>query len=206
MTRTKLSQENYRPISFIMFIKISVQSLSSVHVSRSVVSDSVIPWSAACQASLYMLGACSNSCPSSWWCHPIISSSVVPFSCLQSCPESRSFPMSQFLASGGQSIGVSASASVLSMNIQDWFPLGLAGWILQSKGLSRLFSNNTVQKHQFFHAQLSLWSNSHRYVNVTTEETIALTRRTFDGKVMSLLFNMLSRLVITFLPRSTSVF
>ena len=106
--------------------------------------------------------ACSNSCPSSWWCHPNISSSVVPFSpCLQSFPASGSFPVSHFFASGGQSIGASASASVLPMNIQGWFPLGLTGLIsLQSKGLSRVFSNTTVQKHQFFGAQLSLWSNS----------------------------------------------
>ena len=89
-----------------------------------------------------------DSCPSSWWCHPTISSSVIPFSsCIQSFPASRSFPMSHFFASGGQSIGVSASASVLPMNIQDWFPLGWAGWIsLQFKGLSRVFSNTTVQK------------------------------------------------------------
>ena len=104
--------------------------------------------------------ACSNSCPSSQWYHPTISSSVIPFSsCLQFCPASRSFPVSQFFISGGQSIGVSVSASVLPMNIQDWFPLGLTGLIsLQSKGLSRVFCNNTVQKHQFFSAQLSLWS------------------------------------------------
>ena len=103
--------------------------------------------------------AYSNSCPSSWWCHPNISSSVIiPFSsCLQSFPSSGSFPMSQFFISGGQSIGVSASHSVLPTNIQDWFPLGWTGWIsLQSKGLSRVFSNNTVQKHQFFGTQLSL--------------------------------------------------
>ena len=102
--------------------------------------------------------ACSNSCPSSWWCHPTISSSVVPFSsCLQSFPASRTFPMSQFFASGGQNIGISVSASVLPMNIQDWFPLGWTGWIsLQSKRLSTVFSNTTVQKHQFFRAQLSL--------------------------------------------------
>ena len=108
-------------------------------------------------------GAYSNSCPSSRWCHPTISSSVVPFSShLQSFPESESFPMSRFFASGGQSIGVSASASVLLMNIQDWFPLWWTGRIsLQSKGLSRVFSNTTVQKHQFFSAQLALWSNSH---------------------------------------------
>ena len=100
----------------------------------------------------------SNSCPSSWWCHPTISSSVIPFSsCLQSFLASGSFPMSQFFPSDGQSIGISGSASVLPMNIQDWFPLGCTGWIsLQSKGLSRVFSNTTVQKHQFFSAQLSL--------------------------------------------------
>ena len=108
-------------------------------------------------------GACSNSCPSSQWCHPTISSSVVSFSsCLQSFPTTGSFPMSQFFTSGGHSIGVSASASVLPMNIQDWFPLGWTGWIsLLSKGLSRGFSNTTVQKHQFFGTQLSSQSNSH---------------------------------------------
>ena len=102
--------------------------------------------------------ACSNSCPLSWWGHPTISSSIVPFStCLQSFPAPGSFPMNQFFASGGQSIGDSASASVLPMNIWDWFPLGLTGWIsLQSKGLSRVLSNTTVQNHQFFGAQLSL--------------------------------------------------
>ena len=102
--------------------------------------------------------ACSNSCPLRRWCHPAISSSVIPFfSCLQSFPASGSFPISLFFTSGGQSIGASASASVLPMNIQDWFPLGLTGWIsLQSKGLSRVFSNTTLQKHQFFSAQLSL--------------------------------------------------
>ena len=93
--------------------------------------------------------ACSNSCPSSRWCHPTISSSVIPFSsCLQSFLASGSFPRSQFFATGGQSIGASASASVLPMNVQDWFPWGLTSWIsLQSKGLSRVFSNTTVQKH-----------------------------------------------------------
>ena len=103
-------------------------------------------------------GVYSNSCPLSWWCPPTISSSVIPFSsCLQSLPASRSFPMSQFFASGGQSIGVSALALVLPMNIQDWFPFGWTGWIfLLSKGLSRVFSNITVQKHQFFGTQLSL--------------------------------------------------
>ena len=107
--------------------------------------------------------ACWNSCPLSQWCHPTISSSVIPFSsCLQSFAASGSFPISQFFAFGGQSIGASASASVLLMNIQDWGPLGWTGWIsLQSKGLSRVFSNTTVQKYQFFGTQLSSQSNSH---------------------------------------------
>ena len=108
-------------------------------------------------------GAYSNSCPLSQWCHPTILSSVVPFSfCLKSFPASASFQISLFFASGGQNIRVSILASVLPMNIQDWFPLGLTDWIfLQSKGLSIFFSNITVQKHQFFSAQSSLWSNSH---------------------------------------------
>ena len=108
-------------------------------------------------------GSYSNSCPSCRWCHPTISSSVVPFSSrLQSFPASGSSQMSQIFTSGGQSIGVSASASVFPMNSQDWFPSGWTGWIsLQSKGLSRVFSNTTVQKYQFFGTQLSLWSNSH---------------------------------------------
>ena len=103
-------------------------------------------------------GVYSNPCPLSRWCHPTISSSVIPFSsCLQSFPASGSFPMNQFFTSSGQSIGVSASASVLPVNIQDWFSLGWTGWIsLQSKGLSRAFTNTIVQKHQFFSAQLSL--------------------------------------------------
>ena len=107
-------------------------------------------------------GVYPNSCPLLRWYHPTISSSVLPFSCLQSFPASGSFPVSQLFASGGQSIGVSASTLLLPMNIQDWFPLGWTGWIsLQSKGLSRVFSYTTVQKHQFFSAQLSLWSSSH---------------------------------------------
>ena len=105
---------------------------------------------------------CSNSCPSCWWCHPTISSSVAPFSsCFQTFTASESFPMSQLFTSGGQIIGASASASVLPMNIEGWFPLGLTGWVsLLSKGLSRVFSG-TIWKHQFFSAQPSLWSNSH---------------------------------------------
>ena len=148
-------------------------------------------------------GACSDSRPLSRWCHPTISTSVIPFSSrLQTFPALGSFPMSQLFASGGQSIGVSASTSVLPMHIQDWFPLGLTGLIfVQSKGLSRVFSNTTVQRHQFFGTQLSLWSNSHIHTWLL-EKTIALTRWTFVGKVISLLFNMLSRVVIAFLPRS----
>ena len=149
-------------------------------------------------------GAYSNSCPSSPWCHPTISSSVIPFSsCLQSFPASGTFQMSQFFVSGGQSAGDSSPAAVLPMNTQDWFPLGLTGLIsLQSKGSSRVFSNITVQKHQFFSVQLSFWSNSHIS---TWLQTIALTRQTIVGKVMSLLFNMLSKLVIAFLPRSKNL-
>ena len=139
-------------------------------------------------------GVHSNPCASSQWCHPTISSSAVPFSfCLQSFPASGSFQMSQLFTSGGQSIGISASASFFPMNMQDWFHLGWTGWIsLLSKGLSRVFSNTTVQKTSilwcsaFFIVQLS-----HPYM--TTGKTKALTRWTSVGKVMSLLFNMLSR-------------
>ena len=121
--------------------------------------------------------------------HPLSPSSPFALSLAQ---HQGFFPITQLFTSGGQSIGVSASASVFPMNIQDWFLLGLTGWIsLQSKGVSRVFSNTTVQKHQFLSAQLSLYS--HPYM--TTGKTIALTRRTFVDKVMSLLFNMLSRLV-----------
>ena len=113
-------------------------------------------------------GVYPNSCPLSWWCHPAISSSVIPFSpCLQSLPASGSFQISQLFTSGGQSIGVSASTSVPPMNTQDWSPLGWSGWTsFQSKGLSRVFSSTTVEKHQFFNAQLSLKSSSH----MTTEK------------------------------------
>ena len=141
------------------------KSVPSVQFSRSVVSDSLrshglqysrLPCPSPAPE------ACSHSCPSSQWCHLTILSSVIPFSSLQFFPPSGSFPISQLLASDGQSIGASASKSVLPMNIQDWFPLGLTGLIsLQSKGLSRVFSNTTVQKHQFFGTQLYLWSNSH---------------------------------------------
>ena len=140
-------------------------SVSSVQFSHSVVSDSLRPHEShharpPCPSPTP--GVHPNSCPLSWWCHPAISSSVVSFSsCPLTLPASGSFQMSQLLAWGGQSIGVSASASVLPMNTQDWSPLRWTGWIsLQSKGLTRVFSNTTVQKHQFFGAQLSLQSNS----------------------------------------------
>ena len=139
---------------------------SSVQFSCSIMSDSSWPHGMQhtrppCPSPTP--GVHSDSCPLSRWCHPTISSSVVPFSCFpQSFPASGSFPMRQYFTSGGQSIGASTSASVLPMNIQGWFPLGLTGWIsLQSRGLSRVFSNTTVQKHQFFGALLSLWPNSY---------------------------------------------
>ena len=141
---------------------------SLVQFSCSVMSDSLQPHESQharppCPSPTP--GLHPNSCPSSRWCHPAISSSVVPFSsCPQSLPASESFPMSQLFAWGHQSIGVSALASVLPKNTQGWFPLEWTGWIsLQSKGLSRVFSNTTVQKHQFFGTQLSLQSNSHIY-------------------------------------------
>ena len=147
-------------------------------------------------------GVYSNSCPLSWWCYPTISSSAIPFSShLPSFPASRSFPVSQLFTSGGQSNGVSASTSVLPMNIQDWSHLGWTSWIpLQSKGLSRVLQHRSskasiLRRSAVFRVQLS-----HPYM--TTGKTIVLTRWTFVDKVMSLLFNMLSRLVITFLPRS----
>ena len=139
--------------------------LISVHFSHTVMSNSLWPHGpqhtrSPCPSPTRRVYP--NLCPLSQWCHPTISSSVVPFfSCLQSFPASGSFQMSQFFTSGGQSIGVSASTSVLPMNTQDW-SLGWTGWIfLQSKGLSRVFSNTTVQKHQLFCAQLSSQSNSH---------------------------------------------
>ena len=133
-----------------------------------------------------------NPCPSSQWCHPTISSSVIPFSsCPQFSPASGSFPMSQFFASSGQSMGVSASTSVLPMNTQDWSPLGWTGWIsLQSKGLSK--SSLTPQFKSINSLGLSFLYSSTLTSIMTTGKTIALTRWTFDGRVMSLLFNMLS--------------
>ena len=146
--------------------KIALTFFSSVQFSHSVVSDSLRPRESQharppCPSPTP--GVYSDSCPSSWWCHPDISSSVIPFSsCPQSLPASGSFPVNQLFAWGGQSIGVSASASVLPMNTQDRSPLGWTDWIsLQSKGFSRVFSNTTVQQYQFLSAQLSSQSNSH---------------------------------------------
>ena len=180
----------------------NLNQISSVQFSCSVVSNSLQPHGLQharlpCPSIPRIY---SNSCPLSQWCHLIISSSVIPFSShLQSFPASGSFPTSQFFESGGQNIGVSASASDLPMTIQDWFPLGWTGWIsFLSKRLSRVFSNTTGQKipehSDFFIVHLS-------YPYMTTGKTIALTRQTFVSKVMPLFFNILFRLVITFLPR-----
>ena len=173
----------------------SVQSLSCVR--------SLTPWITARQASLSITNCQSSPklmciesvMPSSHLilCHPLLLLPSTP-------PASESFPMSQLFAWGALSIGVSTSASVLPMNTQEWSPLGWTGWIsLQTKGLSGVFSNTTVQKHQFFGTQRSSQSNSHLH---TWPVEKALTKRIFVGKVIYLLFNMLSRLVITFLPRS----
>ena len=147
------------------FLLKQAQILKMLQFSRSVVSDFLQPnglqhTRSPCPSPTP--GVYSNSCPLTWWCHPTISSSVIPFSHLQPFPALGSFQMSQFFASGSQSIGVSASTSILPMNIPDWFPLGWTVWIsLQSKRFSRVFSNTVVQKHQFFGAQRPSQSNSH---------------------------------------------
>ena len=185
-------------------MKLSRMKQRSVQFSHSVVSDSLRPHGlqhARLPCPSPTPGACSNSCPPSRWCHPTISSSVFHFSsCLQSFSQHQGLSQRQFFTSGGQSIWVSASASVLPMNIQGWFPLGLTDLIsMKSKGLSRVFPNTTVQKHQFFGTQLSFQSNS-PFPAWLAGKTIALTRQTFVGKVMSLLLNMLSGLGTAFLP------
>ena len=170
--------------------------LEALLFTSSVMSNSATPWTAACQASwsftmsggLLKLMSIESMMPSNYpiLCPPFTSHN-------QSFPASRSFQMSQLSASGGQITGALASASVLPMKIQDWFPLAWTGWIsLLSKGFLRVFSNSTVWKHQLFRTQPSLWSNWHPYM--TTGKTIALNRLTFVGKVMFLLFNMMSRL------------
>ena len=160
----------------------SLNKYISVQFSRSVMSDSLQPHGLQharlpCPSPSHR--TCSNSCPSSQWWHPTISSSVIHFSsCLQSFPKPGSFQMSQLFALGGQNIGVSASTSVLPMNIQDWFPLRWTGWIsLQSKWLSRVFSNTTVPKHQFFGADFFGVQLSHLYM--TTGKSIALPNGPF---------------------------
>ena len=158
----------FKELPLLLSIAVTFQVLSpiSVQFSCSVMSDSL--WHHELQHTRLPCpsptpGVHSNSCPSSWWCHPAISSSVIPFSsCPQSLPASQSFPTSQLFTWGGQSIGVSALASVLPKKSQGWSPSECTGWIsLQSKGLSRVFSNTTVQKHQIFRAQPSSHSNSH---------------------------------------------
>ena len=201
-------------------------------VAQSCLTLFATPWTAAprllCPSP--SPGACSNSCPWSWWCHLTVWSSVLPFSsCLKSFPASgsfpvsqlfasggqstkasvsasRSFPKSQFFTSGSQSIGVSASESVIPINTQDWFPLGLTGWnslqpcnSLQGT-LKSLLQHHSSKVSILWHSAFFIVQLSHPYM--TTRKTIALTRWTFVGKVMSLLSNMLSRLLITFLPRS----
>ena len=172
--------------------------------SRSIMSDSLRPHGLQyarppCPSPTSRIG--SNSCPLSRWCHPTISSSVVRFSsCPQSFPASGSFPVTQFFTSGSQSFGVSASASVLPMNTQDWSPLGWTGWIsLQSKWLSSLLQHHSSKASILQHSAFFIVQLSHLYI--TTGKTIALTIQTFVGKVMSLLFKILSRFVIAFLPR-----
>ena len=178
---------------------------SSVQLSRSVMSDSLPPHESQnsrppCPSPTP--GVYPNPCLLSQWCHLAISFSVISFSsCPQYFPALGSFPMSQLFVSGGQSIGVSASTSVLPVNTEDWFPLGWTGWIsLQSKGLKSLLQHHSSKASVLWQSAFFIVQFSHPYM--TTGNTIALTRWIFVGKVMFLLFNMLSRLAITFLPRS----
>ena len=179
-----------------------VRRHSSVQFICSVMSDSLQPHELPGLPVHHQLRVYPNPSPLSRWCHPTISSSVVPFSsCPQSFPASGSFQMSQLSKSGGQSTVVSASTSVLPMNTQDWSLLGWTGWIsLQPKGLKSLLQHHSSKASILQSSALFIVQLSHPYM--TTGKTIALTRRTFVGKVISLLFSMLSRLVITFLPRS----
>ena len=187
----------------LVFISSALWSVSQF--SRSVVSDSLQP-----HKTQHARPPCPsptprvypNSCPLSRWCHLTISTSVIPFSsCLKSFPTSGSFQMSQLFASGGQSIGASASTSVLPMNTQDWSPLGGTGWIsLQSKGLSQ--ESSPAPQFKSINSSVLSFLYNPTLISMTTGKTIALTRLTFVDKVMSLFFNMLSRLVITCLPRS----
>ena len=164
-----------------MFCISILRSFKSVQFSHSVMSDFLRPHEPQHARPPYPSPTARvypNPCSMSRWCYPTISSSVIPSSsCPQSFPASGSFPMSQLFVSNGQSIGASASTSVLPMNTQDWSPLGWADWIsLQSKGLSRVFSNTTVQKHQFFSAQLSLYSDSHIHTRLLEKQKLWLDR------------------------------
>ena len=193
------------PVSHFIECLTSLASDIQIQFGHSTVSDSLQPHEpqhAGPPCPSPTPGVYPNQCPLSQWCHPTVSSSVLPFSsCPQSFPASGSFQLSQLFASGGQSIGVSASASVLPMNIQDWFPLGWTGWIsLKSKGLKSLFQHHSSKASILQHSAFFIVQLSHSYLS--TGKIIALTRWTFVDKVMSLLLNMLSRLVITFLPRS----
>ena len=157
-----------------------------VQFTHSVVSDSLRPYGlqhARLPCPPPTPGTCSNSCALTWWCHPTISSSVVPFfSCSQSFPASGSFSRSQFFSSGAQSTGISALASVLPMNIQDWFPLGWTGWVsLQSKGLKNLLQHHSSKASIFWHPDFFIVQLSHPYT--TTGKTITLTRWIFVGNV-----------------------
>ena len=178
------------------FVVVVVQSLSHVQLF-------VTPWTVAHQASLSFTisRVCSNACPLSWWCHPTISSSVTPFSfCLQSFPASGSFPMSWLFALGSQSFGASASASVLLMNIQGWFPLELIGLLSVQGTVKNLLQHHSLKASVLWYSAFFMVQLSHLYI--TIRKTIALTRWAFVGKVMSLLYNMLFRFVIAFLPKS----
>ena len=185
-----------------------LSSTGRVQFSHSVLSDSLWPHESQharppCPSPT--LGVYSKSCPSSWWCHPAISSSVVPFSsCPQSLPASGSFPMSQLFTWSGQKIGVSASTSAFLMNTQDWSPLMDLLKLLAVQGTPKsLLQHHSWKASIFRHSAFFTVQISHPYM--TTGKTIALTRWTFAGKVMPLLFNMLSRLAMTFLPRSKSL-
>ena len=178
------------------FVVVVVQSLSHVQLF-------VTPWTVAHQASLSFTisRVCSNACPLSWWCHPTISSSVTPFSfCLQSFPASGSFPMSWLFALGSQSIGASASASVLLMNIQGWFPLALIGLLSVQGTVKNLLQHHSLKASVLWYSAFFMVQLSHLYI--TIRKTIALTRWAFVGKVMSLLYNMLFRFVTAFIPKS----
>ena len=201
MEKILSASECYCERSVIIF----VNHFSSVQFSCSVMSDSLRP-----HESQHARPPCPSPTPGvhsdslSQWCHPAISSSGVPFSsCPQSLPAAESFPMSQLFAWGGQSTGVSALASFLPKKSQGWSPSEWTCWVsLQSKGLSRVFSNATVQKQASILQRSAFFTVQFSHPYMTTGKTIALHRWSFVGKVMSLLLNMLSRLVITFLPRS----